>query len=172
MALILTGTRAALLGLGCGAVFLVVWLQPRMRARGMIGGLVAVAVMAGFYFSPAGTDAAQPDALVHRRSAGAAARPFLWRDSLRMAGARWFAGFGPETFSIHFPRYQSAELARAYPDFYQESPHNIFIDALAGQGVPGCAALAGITSLGFYAVWKMRDRRLAAALAAALGAVL
>jgi len=96
----------------------------------------------------------------------------LWRDSLRMAGARWFAGFGPETFSSNFPRYQSAELARAYPAFYQESPHNIFIDALAGQGVLGLAALAGMTAMGFYAVRKVQDRRLAAALGAALTAML
>jgi O-antigen ligase len=171
VALILTGTRAALLGLACGAVFLVVWLQPRMGARVIVAGLVAVAVMAGFYFSPAGQMLRSRMRWFIEDPAGGA-RPFLWRDALRMAGTRWFAGFGPETFSINFPRYQSAELARAYPGFYQESPHNIFIDALAGQGVLGLAALAGITALGFYAVRKVQDRRMAAVLGAALTATL
>jgi len=171
VALILTGTRAALLGLACGAVFLVVWLQPRMRARAILAGLVIVVALAGFYFSPAGQMLRSRVRWFIEDPAGGA-RPLLWRDSLRMVGTRWFAGFGPETFSINFPRYQSAELARAYPGFYQESPHNIFIDALAGQGVLGLAALAGVTALGFYAVRKVQDRRLAAALGAALTASL
>jgi O-antigen ligase len=171
VALILTGTRAALLGLACGAVFLVVWLQPRMRARAIVAGLVTVAAMAGFYFSPPGQMLRSRVRWFIEDPAGGA-RPLLWRDALRMAGTRWMAGFGPETFSMNFPRYQSAELARAYPGFYQESPHNIFIDALAGQGVLGLAALAGITALGFYAVRKVQDRRMAAALGAALTATL
>ena len=170
-ALVLTGTRAAMLGLGCSAALLVVWLRPRIRARGVVGGLVAVAAIAGFYFSPAGQMLRSRTQWFVEDPLGGG-RPMLWRDSIRMAAARWAVGFGPETFPIHFPRYQSEELAKAYPDYYQESPHNIFIDALAGQGAPGAVALAGITLLGFYAVWKMRDRKLAAALAASLGAVL
>ena len=65
------------------------------------------------------------------------------------AAVRWPVGFGPETFSIHFPRYQSAELARAYPAFYQESPHNIFIDALTDQGVLGAGLFITVTVIGF-----------------------
>ena len=171
VALTLTGTRAALLGLACGAVSLVVWLQPRMRARAIVAGIVIVAAMAGFYFSPAG-QMLRSRVRWFIEDPGGGARPLLWRDSLRMAGTRWMAGFGPETFSINFTRYQSVALARAYPGFYQESPHNIFIDALAGQGVLGLAALAGVTVLGFYAVRKVQDRRLAAALGAGLTAVL
>ncbi|HET9320754.1 MAG TPA: O-antigen ligase family protein [Bryobacteraceae bacterium] len=170
-ALVLTGTRAAMLGLGCGAALLVIWLRPRIRVRGVVGGLVAVAAITGFYFSPAG-QMLRSRTLWFVEDPLGGGRPLLWRDSIRMAGARWAVGFGPETFPIHFPRYQSEELAKAYPDYYQESPHNIFIDALAGQGAPGTVVLAGITLLGFYAVWRMRDRKLAAALAASLGAVL
>lgn len=171
VALVLTGTRAALLGLACGTVFFALWLRPRIRTREIVAGLLAVAALAGFYFSPAGQMLRSRVRWFIDDPAGGS-RPLLWRDALRMAGARWMAGFGPETFSINFPRYQSAELARAYPGFYQESPHNIFIGALAGQGVPGLAALAGLTALGLYAVWKAQDRRLAAALGAALAAAL
>jgi O-antigen ligase len=171
VALILTGTRAGLLGLACGAVFLVVWLQPRIRTGAIVVGLAAVAAMAVFYFSPAGQMLRSRVRWFIEDPAGGA-RLLLWRDSLRMAGVRLFAGFGPETFSMNFPRYQSAELARAYPGFYQESPHNIFIDVLAGQGVLGLSALAGVTALGFYAVRQVKDRRLAAALGAALAAAL
>ena len=171
VALILTGTRAALVGLACGAVFLAVWLQPRMRARTIKVGLLIVAATAGFYFSPAGQMLRSRVRWFIEDPAGGA-RPLLWRDSLRMVGTRWMLGFGPETFSMNFPRYQSAELARAYPGFYQESPHNIFIDALAGQGVLGLAGLAGMVVLGLYAISQMQDQRLAAALGAGLAAVL
>src|SRR5262249_25438192 len=63
-------------------------------------------------------------------------------------------GFGPETFSVEFPRAQSAALARAYPDFYQESAHNILLDALTAQGAIALLALVAFVGLGFYAVWK------------------
>jgi tetratricopeptide (TPR) repeat protein len=66
----------------------------------------------------------------------------------------------------------SPELARLYPGFYQESPHNIFIDVLAGQGIPGLAILIGLTALGFYSIWKTRLRTEAAAVGAALVALL
>src|SRR5579859_2503727 len=171
VALILTGTRAGLVGLACGALFLVVWLQPRIRARAIVAGLVIVAAAAGFYLSPAGEMLRSRVRWFIEDPAGGA-RPLLWRDSLRMVETRWLAGFGPETFSMNFPRYQSAELARAYPGFYQESPHNIFIDALAGQGVLGLAGLAGLVAFGVNAVWKVNDRRLAASLGGMLAAML
>jgi O-antigen ligase len=170
-ALILTGTRAATLGLGCGGVFLMVWLRPRMRSSAMAAGLAALAALAGFYLSPAGQLLRSRTRWFIEDPLGGG-RTLLWRDSVRMAAARWPVGFGPETFSTQFPPYQSAQLARAYPDYYQESPHNIFIDALAGQGVLGFVALLGLATLGFYAVWMMRNRKLAAALGAAMIATL
>jgi O-antigen ligase len=170
VALILTGTRAAMLGLVCGAAFFAFWLRPRIRARQIAAALVVAAALVGFYFSPAG-QLLRSRARWFVEDASGGARPLLWRDTIRMAADRWAAGFGPETFSIWFPRYQSAELARAYPAYYQESPHNIFLDALAAQGAPGALILVATTLIGFYAVRKASDRKLAAALGAALVAL-
>jgi hypothetical protein len=98
------------------------------------------------------------------------ARFLLWRDSLQMAEQRPFAGFGPETFGLDFPRYQSVELSRAYPDFYHESPHNIFLDALVSEGVPGVAILAGFAAVAWFAARRAiaQGRRAAPFLAAGL----
>jgi len=170
VALILTGTRAALLGLLCGGILLGVWLRPRIRMREVTAGLVALALLAGFYFSPAGV-LLRARATWSMGDMAGGARPYLWRDSIRMATARWLAGFGPETFSIWFPRYQSAELARAYPSFYQESPHNIFLDALTDQGVVGAGLFVAVTAFGFYAAWKARESLQVKVLAAALVAL-
>jgi len=170
-AVILTGTRAAMLGLAAGSIFLAWWVRPRIRARELALGAVAAAALAGFYFSPAGQLLRSRTRWVLEDPTGGG-RLLLWRDSLRMAATRWPIGLGPETFSLRFPQYQSAELARAHPDSYQESPHNIFIHALASEGLAGLAILMSVTALGFYSVWMSRDRKLAAALGAALAAML
>jgi hypothetical protein len=77
-------------------------------------------------------------------------------------------------FSSRFPLFQSAGLSAAYPDFYHESPHNIFLDALAAQGIPGALVLAMPPGLGFAAAWRARACHplLSAALAATLAASL
>jgi tetratricopeptide (TPR) repeat protein len=74
----------------------------------------------------------------------------LWRDSLRFAARHWALGAGPETFSALFPQFQSEDLARAYPDFYYESPHNLFLDALTAQGIFGLAVVVGLIGLGLW----------------------
>ena len=175
MALFLTGTRAAMLGLLGGVCFLILWFRPAMRAR-VLGAVLAVALavalgMALFYFSP-------PGELLRSRTRWfiedphGGARPLLWRDSVRMSAVHWASGWGPETFSIYFPRYQSADLARAYPEFYQESPHNIFLDAFSTQGAPGLVLLAAMTALGFYCLRRLRPEPAIAALGGVLGAAL
>jgi O-antigen ligase len=168
--LILTGTRAAMLGLICGAIVFLIRLKPGIRRRAI--GVVALCLAATgvFYFSSAGQMLRSRTRWFVEDAAGGA-RLLLWRDSLRMAAGRWPVGFGPETFSKEFPRYQSIDLARAQADFYQESPHNIFVDALAAQGVAGFAILLGVVVLGFYAAWRSPHETLSAAMGAMLVAL-
>jgi len=73
---------------------------------------------------------------------------------LRMASHRPLSGFGPETFGTDFPRFESLELARAYPDFYHESPHNILLDALTGEGLMGLTVLLCLCGLGAWAAGR------------------
>jgi O-antigen ligase len=174
IAMLLTGTRAAFLGMAAGGV---VWAWMRRKNARLpgwgAGGLTAAAllVLMGFYLSPAGL-LLRSRARWFVEDPWGGARPLLWRDSLRMGLARPLAGHGPETFRAIFPRYESVALARAYPDFAHESPHNIFLDALVGQGIPGVLLLAAWCALGFAAAWKIRGThpQLAACLAAALAA--
>jgi O-antigen ligase len=178
IAMLLSGTRAAFLGLAVGAA---VWSGMRIRpshaptrralwraARFAGAALLAVFVL---YLSPAGQPL-RSRARWFAEDPWGGARPLLWRDSLRMGLARPLAGHGPETFTAAFPHYESAALARAYPDFAHESPHNIFLDALVGQGITGLLLLAAWCALGFAAAWKIRGEHpdLAAGMAAALAA--
>ncbi len=117
VAIVLSGTRAAMLGVVAG--FVVVGVKPvriKPARKSVLAGLLLAVVFAAFYFSPAGTRlrarlSGRPDEPI------GGARPLLWRDSLRMAAARPWTGFGPETFAAEFPRYQSTDLARLLPDF-------------------------------------------------------
>ncbi len=169
-AIVLSGARAALAGLVAGALFLLLWRGLRPTLRSAAVALVCLAAAAAFYLSPLG---ARLRARVHwslQEPAGGA-RLLLWRDSLRMAADRWPVGYGPDTFIAAFPLYQSPALARAYPDFFHESPHNIYLDALVAQGAAGPLLLLALGASGFAAAWSVRRRPLAGPLAAALAAM-
>jgi O-antigen ligase len=146
VAIILSGTRAAILGLALGMVFLAA--RPRRSwIRAVVPAAILLACGALFYFSPPGRMLRNRTRWYVEDPLGGA-RLLLWRDSLAMAGHNWIAGSGIETFSTEFPRYQSAGLARAFPDFYHESPHNVFLDDLTAQGILGFTALVLLSGLG------------------------
>ena len=174
IAMLLTGTRAALLGFAAGAA---VWGGMKRgcgdAASCGAAGFAGAALLAGLalYVSPLGQPL-RSRARWFAEDPWGGARPLLWRDSLRMGLARPLAGYGPETFRAAFPHYESAALARAYPDFAHESAHNIFLDALVAQGIAGLLLLGAWCVLGFAAHCRFAARHpdLAACLAAALAA--
>jgi O-antigen ligase len=172
-AILLSGTRGAYLGLLAGAGIWLIWRGPRLPRR-LVAGLALAALLGMvFYLSPAGLQLRSRTRWFVEDPWGGA-RLYLWRDSVRMAVDRLAAGHGPEVFSAAFPHYESSQLAAAYPDFAHESPHNIFLDALVAQGLPGLAALCCICAAGFGAAWRLRAARgavgvwIAAALAAGI----
>jgi O-antigen ligase len=168
-AIVLSGTRAAILAVLVGAAYLWYWAGLPIRKRAMAMAAAAVGAIALFFFSPAG-QLLRSRARWYTEDPRGGARLLLWRDSLTLASRHWLAGIGPETFSSDFPQVQSAALSRAYPDFYHESAHNILLDALTAQGVVGLLALLGLTGLGFYAAHGARKSE--PALAGALNACL
>jgi O-antigen ligase len=149
LAIILSGTRSAMLGLLAGAMVFVIAGRPRVGVRSVAVALACLIGFSLFFFSAPG---AKLRARLHWsiEDIRGGARLLLWRDSLRMATNRPVQGFGPETFITEFPRFESRGLARAYPDFYQESPHNIFLDALTSRGLVGWLSLVALCGLGIW----------------------
>jgi O-antigen ligase len=145
-ALLLTGTRAALLGLVAGAI--VLWLMHRRAPTVREGyGAAILAVLIGiFVITPAG---GKLRARVHWSldDTRGGARLLLWRDTLPIVARHPLTGLGPETFGTQFPLHESRDLARAYPDFYHESPHNLLLDLAAGEGIPAAIAFLGLCGL-------------------------
>jgi len=170
VALILSGSRGALAGLLTGSVILAWQWRPRIRLVAVSLAIIAT-MAAAFYVSPAGARLRARAFWISEDPTGGA-RLLLWRDSARMSAGRLSTGFGPDAFVAEFPQHQSAELARAYPDFYHESPHNMFLDALTGQGVAGVVLLAAWIVIGVAAGLRAPPemRPVAGALLAALGA--
>jgi hypothetical protein len=84
-----------------------------------------------------------------REDLAGGARLYLWRDSLKLVGRHWTAGTGPDTFSVEFAKVQSPDLSRAFPEFYHESAHNMFLDAATAQGLPGLLILVAAAVMGF-----------------------
>ena len=169
VAMALTGTRAALLGLVAGGA-VAAWMHGfRLSRRALAAGGIALVLGIAFYFSGSGWGL-RSRARWFREDPWGGARPLLWRDSLRMGMARPFAGFGPEVFTAAFPQFESRDLARAYPDFAHESPHNIFLDALVSEGLPGFACLAAVCIIGLAAAWRSGKPWMGAALVGGLAA--
>jgi len=149
LAILLSGSRGALLGLLIGAMAYGWSARPRLRVWGAAAAFVVIAFGA-FYLSPSGERLRARAHWIGEDPAGGA-RLLLWRDSLRMAVTRPWTGFGPDNFVAEFPKFQSVELARLYPDFYHESPHNLWLDTVTGQGLPALLAQLAIVLLAIYA---------------------
>ena len=166
LAILLSGTRSALLGLLIGAVVVWAWNRPRVGRRTILAA-AAVALAAGlFYYSPAGRRLrTRTDWYADDVRGGV--RLWLWGDSLAMGAQNWAHGTGPETFSPEFPRYQTVATARAYPNRYNESPHNAYLDALTAQGIPGLLVLLMITAVPIASAVRVRGKNPTAGYAAA-----
>jgi O-antigen ligase len=145
LAILLSGSRGALLGLAGGALVLIRFKRPSRKLAAVgVGAVLAVAALVAF--SQAGVS------LRHRiaqwREDPGSVRVSVWRESpVLIEKAPWF-GSGPETFAAAFRAVESAALSRAYPDFINETPHNAFIDAACSEGLPGALILAGVFVVG------------------------
>jgi O-antigen ligase len=170
VSLVLTGTRAGLLGIVAGGLVFVLRVRVRLNFRRILAAAALLVGGAAFYTSPTG--ARLHDRLqLWTQDLQGGPRLMVWRDSLGLVRHHLTVGVGPETFAREFPAFQSVELARANPDFYYESPHNICLDALISQGVPGLVLLILVFAQSWIAASQwVRHKQLGTALLAALSA--
>lgn len=168
IALVLSGSRSGIVGLLVGGVFLVFRIRPAFTKKRILIAVTFLAILGALYVSPLGEQLEDRWAQ-WRDDAKGGTRPLLWRDCLQMARAHLLLGSGPELFATEFPRYQSVELARAFPEYYNESSHNILLDALLSQGLPGLMIVLALTAVGIAASFRWKHHpTVAAALAAGL----
>jgi O-antigen ligase len=167
IAIVLSGTRASLLALAAGAVFFVFRSRSGHLARTLAKGAIwIIPIVMLIVLSPAGSTFRHR--LQQWREDLGGPRIGVWRDSATLIAEHPLFGTGPETFAVEFRKVESPELSRAYPDFYHETPHNAFIDAATGQGLPGALILAAFVALVFWRRTELADASLQATIQAAL----
>jgi O-antigen ligase len=156
-ALLLTGTRSALLGLLLGGILFGLIESRRIGAKRMLAylgvcALACAAFLSLLAFSRAGKSFRIRTAQWVQDSAGGT-RLMVWRECWPLIANHWLAGIGPEMFAGEFRSRQSLQLSRAYPDRYHEDPHNFMIAAAVSQGFIGLALLSGLIALGLVSAY-------------------
>lgn len=169
-AILCSGSRGAALGLLMGGAVLAVSRRVPWRKL-VVGSAIAVLMLGAIYVSPMGGGLRARAHWIGEEPLGGA-RFLLWKDSVRMAAARPLTGFGPDNFAAEFPRYESPALARAYPDFYHESPHNLWLDTLTGDGALTLFAQLAAVALALATGLRAKGRGLAPVLLAGFAGVL
>src|SRR5207253_6585623 len=97
-------------------------------------------------------------------SGSVASRINTWRDTLPLIAGRPILGWGPDTFGLVYPKYQSTYRQGEFFD----KPHQEVLGVAAAQGLVGVAAYIWILISLIRAFWKGRYLRGAVALFAGL----
>ncbi len=169
LAVIVSGSRGALLGAAAGVLALILrYSSDRRMRRALLAGTLVVAALAGALIaSPLGQPVSSRIRWFVEDPEGGG-RLVMWRDSARLALAHPLLGVGLETFGRQFAAAESLELARRFPDRYVESPHNIFLDYATAAGMPALAAFGVLMIVALRGTWCRPDPALFAALIAGL----
>jgi len=151
VSVILSGSRGSALAVVIAGALLLFERAIRDRYQGKFA--LAAVVLSGSVVLLAVSPAGEP--LRHRfrqwfEDPGGP-RLAMWKETASLIATHPLLGTGPETFGEEFRVIQSEALSRAYPDFFNETPHNVFLDAATGEGIPGVLILCGLICTGIFA---------------------
>jgi putative inorganic carbon (HCO3(-)) transporter len=171
LGLLLTYSRAAWLGAALGVLVAGAgpsarWARRRPAAAAVSAALapLGMALLAGL--GPAWVRAllARAASLADPTQGSGATRLHIWADTLRLVAARPWVGWGPDTFGLVFPRFQTGDWA---PGMLIDKAHSDLLQVAATQGVLGAIAYAGIAAAFVAAFWRGRRTPGAVAMLAA-----
>jgi len=156
IAIVLSATRSAILAAVIGGIFFG-WRVVRRRLpteswtfslkhAAIVGGILLA--LTGFVLAPAGSSLRAR--MRQWRDDPGGPRLQMWKECPGLIALHPVFGEGPDTFAGEFRKVQSLQLSRAYPDFYNETPHNAMLDAACAQGIPGALILVGV----FLLAWR------------------
>jgi O-antigen ligase/tetratricopeptide (TPR) repeat protein len=181
-----TVTRSALLGLGAGDVVLMAMLwraYPSQRARTvtLLGSASAfAAVVAILLFTPVGARVAatfeSPTVGGDDATAGlepsAVTRLALYGIGVDMVRERPILGYGPDNFTVAFPRFRPERAPAEIRQNLPTSAHSWVIQVSTSSGLVGLGCFLAIAFVGFGVVIKGGVRSAAPAAVAMLAAFL
>ncbi len=146
VAVVLSASHSAWLGLVAAIVILIAGRQyPQLSRRGQIVfGAAGIAIFA----------AATP--IVFSRITDIAQRLGIWGDTLPLIASRPVFGYGPDTFGLVYPRFQSNEWVLGYPQI--DKAHSEVLQVAATQGLLGLAIFLWILAAFVLAFRRGRRR--------------
>jgi O-antigen ligase len=172
IALVLTYTRAAWIGALIGTLVVLslrrgqVHVWPALAFGAAL--LIAVALIAGAKATQTGSNQVGVVNTIYARvvsiadlSAGSEShRLQIWRDTLPLIASRPIFGYGPDTFGLVFPKFETANQQGTLWD----KAHEEVLGTAATQGIVGVLPYAWILFAFVRAFWVGRRRRGAVAL--------
>lgn len=163
LGLVVTFSRSSWLGAVIGVMaVLFVATPPRMRWVTLVAPAAVLLVIAGQ--SRLGHQTAAPNVVqaaggrLNTLDAPLAAsssqfRLHVWMDSLSLIASRPIVGYGPDTFGLVYPKFQTGNWA---PGAIIDRPHSEPLGIAASQGLLGLAAAVSIAVVAVRAFWKRR----------------
>jgi len=164
LALVLTYSRAAWLGAVLG-VAVAAWPAVARSRRGallaaagaaaVVGGGLAALALAHALPSWAVAALSRAASIADPTQGSGASRLHIWHDALGLIAARPWAGWGPDTFALVYPRFQTGDWT---PGFLIDKAHSDVLQVAATQGLLGVAAYSGLLAMVAVAWWRGRAR--------------
>jgi O-antigen ligase len=121
-------------------------------AAGAVASLAAVAALAA---GPPWVHAllTRATSLADPTQGSGATRLHIWADTLRVVAGRPWVGWGPDTFGLVFPRFQTGDWT---PGSMIDKAHSDVLQVAATQGLVGVAAYLAIAAAFVVAFWRGR----------------
>ncbi len=156
--LLMTGTRGTFVGLSVGLLVAVVYVavfgskMPELR-KVAIGGLLALTLFGGIFYSAKNTDFVQSSPSLSRYAnlnltRDLAVRATIWSVALEGVKERPILGWGQENFNYVFNKYYKPDLYGQEQWF--DRTHDIVFDWLIAGGVVGLLAYLSVLLSAFY----------------------
>jgi O-antigen ligase/tetratricopeptide (TPR) repeat protein len=185
---VLTGTRAAALGLAAAVVLFVVliWAKhPNKKARllSVIGGAAAVVVLAGLLLvTPLGArliSTLEPsnasgteDAAIGQLEPSIAVRFAIYEIAAHMVSERPLTGYGPDNFAAALPEFRPERAPQPIRQSIATSSHSWIAAVATSTGLLGLTAFLIVIGAAAFALFRSDYNSLAVAAALVVGAYL
>jgi putative inorganic carbon (HCO3(-)) transporter len=164
LGLLATFTRSAWIGAVIGLALVLALRQGRFRLVPVVAFAALLVIAFGAVASfVALRPASVPGGVAHiysrivsvsDPSGSVAGRFALWHDTLPLIASRPILGYGPDTFGLVYPQFQSQNIHSVLVLF--DKPHEEALGVLAAQGIVGLVAYVWILFAFVRAFWAGR----------------
>jgi O-antigen ligase len=162
LALVLTFGRSAWVGAAVGIAVVLAsrrpWRRPAFTLVFGASAVLLVALAAGAFFLHGGlplvrSTLARALSISDVASGSGLTRLHIWRDTLSLVASRPVAGYGPDTFGLVYPQFQTGNWT---PGFLNDKAHADVLQVAATQGLVGAAAYVWVIVAFVRAFWEGR----------------